>query len=59
MFCVCDVIVSVFVSFALCCAPSRTCLYFHLILLCVYVLATFEQSFVTQVRALVGLFVVC
>jgi hypothetical protein len=31
MFCAYNVIVSIFVSFALCCAPSCACLYFRLI----------------------------
>jgi hypothetical protein len=49
IFCACNVIVSIFVS----------CLYFHLILLCVYVFATIERSFVAHLHALVDLFVVC
>jgi hypothetical protein len=58
MFHACDVIVSVFVSFVLCCAPLHTCLYFCLLLLCLYVLTAFERSFIARLRVLVGLFVV-
>jgi hypothetical protein len=48
MFYACDVMVSSFVSFALCCVPSRTCLYFVLVLLislCVSVFTAFERVF--------------
>jgi hypothetical protein len=35
MFCACNTAMSIFISFALCCAPWCACLYFCLILLCV------------------------
>jgi hypothetical protein len=44
---------------ALCCAPSRACLYFRLILLCMYKFSANERSLVARLQARVGLFVVC
>jgi hypothetical protein len=59
IFYACNVIVSIFISFALCCAPLRVRLYFHLILLCMYVFTAFKWPFVSCFHMLVNLFIVC